>query len=110
MIIIKDFITPVLGKGNFPYDDSKLLAEQALHLNDGRPVIAQLWAEDSYTYLTYYFSSADIESANNEYLHNYLNQQGFKLSYQRHFSAIKFTDNCGNPCWNYTITIGEIEE
>ena len=102
-----EFVTPVLNAENNPYDDSKLLMEQMLSADDGRPIIAQAWAESGYTFLTYFFCNRGLETASKEDIYEYLVAQGFKLNRDRRHTARGFTDQVGNHCWNFTITIGE---
>ncbi|MGI6549529.1 MAG: hypothetical protein ACOX4Q_05715 [Syntrophomonadales bacterium] len=101
------YITPVLRSERSPYDDSKLLGEQLLATDDGRPVVAQAWAESGYTYLTYFFSRQGLESCSKDDLFQYLVEQGFKLNREMRYAALTFTDQAGNECWNFTITVGE---
>lgn len=103
----RKFITPVFNAVTGSYDDSKLIDEQLLTTNDCRPIIAQMWCECGYTYLTYFFSSEGLESANKEDLFNYLVHNGFKLTREYRYSMLSFVDVIGNKCWSFTITIAE---
>lgn len=108
-----NFTIPVFRNKTDHYDDSKLISEQVLTLNDGRPVIAQLWAESGYTFLTYFYSSEGIENLEGAELLSYLEAEGIKVyrdnaRYKPEIDIIK--DSNDVDCWRVTFVIGESEE
>ncbi|MFW6271273.1 MAG: hypothetical protein ACOC4G_14545 [Bacillota bacterium] len=63
---------------NNPYDDSVLLKKDTIYLDDGRPVLCQLWKEYEYTFLSYYFSVKELENCTKEEILDYLEENGMK--------------------------------
>lgn len=104
---------PVFLKNNNPFDDSKLIAEQSITLLDGRPVIAHVWAESGYTFLSYFFTNMDIEHLHKEEILNYLQSGGITIdnsdiSYKPEINLVK--DDNETDCWRVTLVIEESEE
>jgi len=95
------------------HDDSTLISEQLLSLNDGRPVIAQVWAESGYTLLTYFCSSEGIRHLGGAEFLSYLQEEGIKITndnvvHKPEIDHVK--DDNQVDCWRLTLVIGESEE
>ncbi len=92
------------------YDDSRVIDDDAFLLDDGRPAVAQVWAECGYNYLSYFFSNKDLESMSKEELFAYLAGNGIKLDAHRdedRYFVKSAVDNKGEPYWNFTLKVGE---
>lgn len=95
-----------------PYDDSVLLRKDTIYLDDGRPVLCELWQEYEYTFLSYYFSEKDLEELDKEEIIDYLESNGMKnLSDAESFTmddiSIEPRKNKGNIFWVLTISLDE---
>lgn len=109
--MIKEFKIPKFQEKMDSYDDSTIIKGSIIKLNDNRPILAQMWSESGYTYLTYFFSSEGIENFRNEEIFEYLQSEGVKLSKPITNPDISLiTDNNQVECWRVTIIVGESEE
>ena len=104
--------TPVFQSKNDPYDDSTLISEQILTLTNGHPVVAHVWAESGYTFLTYYCTADGIENFNEEDVLEYLQSGGIKLDDKasRKLEINLINDKNQVDCWRVTLVIGETED
>jgi hypothetical protein len=85
--------------------------------SDGRPFRAEFWAANQISFLTYYFSSADIESFSDGDLRAYLETE-HSIDFQDekfvssgfegiNIDASKAFDASGNEIWEVTIIVGD---
>lgn len=94
------------------WDDSHILADDTFSLDDSRPVYAQAWAEDGYTFLTYYISKEGLEERTLKSLIEYLELQGVTINSKIKHTAsmMSIHDENGMNCWSITLTVGESSE
>jgi hypothetical protein len=92
------------------YDDSTLIQDQRFELTDGRPVYAMFWKEVGYSFLTYLFSVNGIELLNKKEITKYIMDNGIKLKDNTDADIMQDTDCKGNVFWNFTITIGRVDD
>lgn len=100
---------PDIEGNNEDWDDSTIIRDEVLYLEDGRPVRVQFWSEYGYTFLTYFFSSEGIERLSGDMLIRYLMNNGIVIR-KTPFDAVDASivkDDCHNECWNLTIPIDD---
>jgi hypothetical protein len=80
-------------------------------LSDGRPYRVECWAEDQATSLTYFFSTAGLETLNDVQCVELLEREGLVrwLTGFRSASAMPFTDAAGNSMWSVNLVVGDDE-
>lgn len=98
-------------------DDQIDIAFAEGRFNDGRPFRAEFWAANQVSYLTYYFSSVDIEDLSSQDLKEYLksehpiefDDEAFLSSGYTgtNISAKRMLDASGNEIWDVTIIVGD---
>lgn len=84
---------------------------------DGRPYRTEFWAANQISYLTYYFSSADIESMTANDLKEYLISEHVIKFHDTEFQSSGYTginidakkklDASGNELWEVTVIVGD---
>lgn len=79
-------------------------------LSDGRPFLAEIWSESELTFVSFFFSSLDIEEQSAEQLTDYLMPQldQFEVPPQfRHGSggAKIIEDDAGQSIWSVTYCL-----
>lgn len=82
-------------------------------LSDGRPFRLEAWCQDQVTFLTYFFSTIDLEEFTNDELAIWLSAgEGlFEFtSTERSSSAMKWRDAAGNEMWAFTVIVGADDE
>ncbi len=81
-------------------------------LSDGRPYRTECWAESHITMMTFFFSTAGLESRSERQLQELLASEGLVrfLSDEKHLCAKKITDAGGNDMWSVNVVIGTEEE
>ncbi|MDF2902671.1 MAG: hypothetical protein K0S25_309 [Bacillus sp. (in: firmicutes)] len=92
-------------------DNSSTIWENTSYLKDGRPMVAQAWEEDGYTFITYYLPTQDLEEYSENQLLNYLIQQDVKIPpdiNELRVSILKFYDMNHLECWSITIVVGGV--
>jgi hypothetical protein len=85
--------------------------------SDGRPFRVEFWAANQVSYLTYYFSSADISNFTASDLKQYLTSEHVIAFDDEKFHACGFTginvdawktvDSSGNELWAATVIVGD---
>lgn len=105
---------PVPNRTSMPtkaeWDDSVELGRGFLKFNDGRPAKVEIWAEDGYTFNTYFFSTMDIDNISFGDLMGYMRAQGIRPDANIQEGRVglrKHLDGNGNELWSVTIVIGE---
>lgn len=106
------FYKPSLSVEKDTYDDSTLISQKETILNDGRPVVSQLWAEIGYTFITYFFSQEGIEHLESHEIIPYLVASGISIDEPSRFrpSIDKWSDDQQKACWRVTLTVGKPDE
>ncbi len=85
--------------------------------SDGRPFRAECWAAYQHTFLTFYFSSNDIENMTNKDLKEYLKSEHAVEFLDDKYAASGFTginvdsrkkvDASDREIWEVTVTVGD---
>lgn len=79
-------------------------------MSDGRPYIAEMWAQDQVSMLTLFFSSKGIEDSNGEQIRNLIVKEGlvaFRSGAQTYCDSTAFIDCAGNALWSVNIVVGD---
>ena len=85
--------------------------------SDGRPFRVEFWAANQVSYLTYYFSSVNIENLSESDLKEYLKSEHVIEFKDEEFRSSGFTginvdarkrlDDSGNEIWEVTVIVGD---
>jgi hypothetical protein len=69
-------------------------------LSDGRPYVAELWAQDQATLLTMFFAREGLSDMTDESGSSLIEREGLaRLGPERGYCAVRpFVDGCGVPC------------
>lgn len=80
-------------------------------LKDGRPYVAELWAEDQLTLMVLFISKKGIPSLGRDASARLLEENGLvTFLRERYCSARSFIDAAGNPMWSINLVIGDEDE
>lgn len=77
-------------------------------LRDGRPYLAELWAQDQITSMTVFISTQGIPSLDDADSARLLEDNGLvKFGSQRYCSARSWDDASGEPMWSINLVVGD---
>jgi hypothetical protein len=82
-------------------------------MSDGRPFVAEMWAQDSISMLTIFFSSEGIERLASDQLKNMVVKEGlvtFRTEGDSYCEAAKYEDCAGKAMWSINIVVGSEDE
>lgn len=92
----------------YEWDDSVTVAISNSILSDGRKIIADIWAEGGYTFVTYKFTSKGIENFNKTEVLEYLRSKGLDL-YGNNYELDSFLKDGKEEYYTLTTVIGKPE-
>lgn len=79
-------------------------------LRDGRPYVAELWAQDQVTSVVMFFSRRNLEGLTDETAANILEREGL-VSFRRRYCGLRpWTDASGNAMWSVNLLVGDSDE
>ena len=80
-------------------------------LSDGRPYLAEVWAADGVTMVTYFMSRLGLESHTDADFKTLVEREGLLrfIGPERYLSAMPLTDASGNAMWSVNVVAGDDE-
>ena len=76
-------------------------------LRDGRPYLAELWAQDQVSCVTLFFSRTNLEGLTDETAANILEREGLVRFKTRYCGVAPWTDAAGNGMWSLNLRVGD---
>jgi len=77
-------------------------------LSDTRPYRAECWAEDGVTSLTFFFSTAGLETMTDDQFGDFLEREGLlRFIGTRYVAAMPMTDASGHDMWSVNVVVGD---
>ena len=79
-------------------------------LSDGRPCLAELWAQDQVTCVVVFFSRVGLDDLGSDDPCDLLEREGLvRFGPKRFCDARPFDDNAGQPMWSVNLVVGDDE-
>lgn len=92
-------------------DDSVEIGWHRGHFSDGRPYLAECWAMDGVTLLTFFFSRDGLETLDDERAGDLLARESVvEFLASRYVEARPIEDDAGEEMWSVTVVIGDDED
>jgi hypothetical protein len=82
-------------------------------ISDGRPFVAEMWAQDGISMLTIFFSSEGIDHLTSDQLKDLVAKEGlvtFRAENESYCEAAEHEDRVGNAMWSINIVVGSEDE
>ena len=79
-------------------------------MSDGRPFRAEMWAQDSVSMLTIFFSSQSIEDFGSDQIRDLIVKEGlvaFRTQADTYCESTNYVDCAGNAVWSVNIVVGD---